>query len=199
MLTELTDCTTETKIEQIGLLPIILEVLFRIGLVDLIDTHYKSHGNWQGASKGLVTVVWICYIITKCDHRVSEVEDWAKHRKLSINGYLSKWGYRIESKDFTDDRLDILLEEYSKQDKWDKLECQINKKLIRVYDLTSKVVQLDATIGKSFKKVIKDGLFQYGNSKHFRSDLPNRPSIGRNHRKWGEVGRRVIPADDSNC
>lgn len=171
-MTDIRNYTTETKIEQIGIIPILLEVLARISLIDLIDTHYKSHGNWQGASKGLVTAVWICYIITKCDHRVSRVEDWVKQRELSINGYLSKWGYQIESKDFTDDRLDLLLEEYSQQDKWDKLECQINKKVIRVYDLKSKVIQLDATVGKSFKKVVQGGLFQYGNSKHFRSDLP---------------------------
>lgn len=172
MLTDLLKDTTETKIEQIGLIPLLLEVLNRIGLISLIDEHYKSHGNWQGASKGLVTAVWICYIISKCDHRISQVEDWVKKRELSINGYLSKWDYKIESKDFTDDRLVLLLEEYSQQAKWEKIECQINKKIIRVYDLKSKVIQLDATIGKSFKKVIKDGLFQYGHSKHFRSDLP---------------------------
>jgi len=172
MLTDLLKDTTETKIEQIGLIPLLLEVINRIGLISLIDEHYKSHGNWQGASKGLVTAVWLCYIISKCDHRISQVEDWVKKREQSINGYLSKWGYKIESKDFTDDRLVLLLEEYSQQDKWEKLECQINKKVIRIYDLKSKVIQLDATIGKSFKKVIKDGLFQYGHSKHFRSDLP---------------------------
>jgi len=198
-MTDLEDYSESTKIEQIGLLPILLEVLFRISLIDLINSHYKSHGNWQGASKGLVTAVWICYIITKCDHRVSQVEAWVQKRELSINGYLSKWGYSIDSKDFTDDRLDILLEEYSKQNDWDKLECEINKKVIRVYAIKSKVVQLDATIGKCFKKVIKNGLFQYGNSKHFLVRFAtvqdnasefrrSRPTIRSHYSKWGTFG-----------
>ncbi len=172
MLEEELCSEADVKIEQIGLMPILLQVLTRIGLIALIDKHYPSHGNWQGASKGLVTAVWICYILCKCDHRVSYVEDWVKSRELSLNGYLSEWGYSINSSDFTDDRLGILLENFSDESKWEKLEGAVNKQILRVYDLQGKVVQLDATVGQSFKSVIKEGLFQYGHSKHFRSDLP---------------------------
>lgn len=167
----------EVKIEQIGLIPVILEMLNRIHLIEMIDTHYNHHGNWVGASKGTITAVWISYIISNCDHRLCCLEDWVRQNEISLNSYLSEFGYIISPKDCTDAKLELLLEDFSKEEKWWLFEQQINRSFISVYKFKTKVIQLDPTIGKSFKKGIEDGLFQYGNSKHFRSDLPQFKTI----------------------
>ena len=52
------------KVEQLGIFPIILQILNRIGLIEQIDSRYAVHGNWTGASKGVLTAVWICYILS---------------------------------------------------------------------------------------------------------------------------------------
>ncbi len=171
--------TTKTiaKVEHLGIFPIILKILNGIGLIEHIDTIYGRHGNWKGASKGVVTAVWICYIISRCDHRLSPVAKWVSERELSLNACLSKWGYSISTKDFTDDRLILLLEDFSDLERWTDLESEVNKSFISVHDLQGRTIQLDPTIGKSFKSAVKDGLFQYGSSKHFRKDLPQFKTI----------------------
>ena len=146
-------------------------------MIEQIDSRYAVHGNWTGASKGVLTAVWICYIISRCDHRLSSVSNWVEQRELSINACLSDCGYAIKSQDFTDDRLILLLEDFSDMEAWQGLETSLNQSFISVHDLEGSTIQLDPTIGKSFKKVVEDGLFQYGSSKHFRKDLPQFKTI----------------------
>jgi transposase len=90
---------------------------------------------------------------------------------------LSEFGYTISPRDCTDAKLELLLEDFSEEEKWSIFEQKINRSFISVYKFDGKVIQLDPTVGKSFKKVIEDGLFQYGSSKHFRSDLPQFKTI----------------------
>lgn len=167
----------EVKVEHLGIFPIILKILYGVGLIEHIDSIYGRHGNWEGASKGVTTAIWICYIISRCDHRLSYVSSWVAERELSLNLILSEWGYSVSAKDLTDDRLGRLLEDFSDIVSWNELEVQLNKSFIRVHDLQGRTIQLDPTIGKSFKKAIKNGLFQYGSSKHFRKDLPQFKTI----------------------
>ena len=65
----------------------------------------------------------------------------------------------------------MLLDYFSEQPQWNEFETSIDTEVIKIFDLKTDLIEVDATIGKSFKKVVKDGLFQYGNSKQFRSDL----------------------------
>lgn len=168
---------TVAQVEHLGIFPIILKILNGIGLIEHIDNAYSCHGNWGGAGKGVVTAVWICYIISRCDHRLSPVSAWVSERELSLNACLSEWGYSITGKDFTDDRLILLLEDFSDLERWNSLEVELNKSFISVHDLQGRTIQLDPTVGKSFKTPVKNGLFQHGSSKHFRKDLPQFKTI----------------------
>jgi len=165
------------KIEQIGGLPIILKVLSELKLAEKIDAHFKLHGNWEGASKGFIVVIWISYIISTCDHRLSSLENWVKERQKSLESLL---GEPIRVKDFTDDKLGNLLDEFSDTRAWSAFESDLNRSFIRIYGFSDEVIQIDATIGKSFRKVVEDGLFQYGHSKHFRKDLPQFKTVVAN-------------------
>lgn len=159
----------ELVVEQLEGLPLIFHVLKELEIGKKIEVHFPTHGNWKGASKGNVLMVWIGYIISTCDHRLSYVEEWVTGRTKSLEHLL---GETIRSKDLGDDKLGDLLDSFSASSNWDAFEASINRSSIRVYGLEDEVIQIDPTIGKSFRKVIKEGLFQYGHSKHFRKDLP---------------------------
>ena len=45
---------------------------------DILDKLVNSHGNRQGLSIGCLTTAWLTYIVSESDHRMVEVEDWAK-------------------------------------------------------------------------------------------------------------------------
>jgi len=108
-------------------------------------------------------------MISCSDHRLNCVEDWVV---AHINTLSDLFGQPLRREDFTDDKLGIALRYL-----WNKtlrMPCEkdITKHIITVYDLQIDNIRVDATIGQSFVKPIKDWLFQYGNAKHFRSDLP---------------------------
>jgi len=164
----------KVEVERIGGVPFIMEMLSEMCLSEKIDKHYPSHGNWEGLSKGNVVCLWLSYIIINCDHRLSYVSDWVASLEHSL-GYLL--GETVRQEDVSDDKLGHLLDEFSDIEIWSELEKDVNRCFIRAYDLNTAVVQLDPTIGKSFRKVIKEGLFQYGASKQFRQDLPQFKTI----------------------
>jgi transposase len=160
---------SETKIEFIGGAALVLHILDTLNLRVLLNEHFKLHKNWTGIDKGFIVCVWLSYIISRCDHRLSCLEDWVQEHELSLSAQL---GQAIDTKDFTDDRLGKLLDDFSDSAKWQPFETSVNKHLLRVYDLPGRHIQLDATIGQSFGKVVNDGLLQYGYSKQLRADLP---------------------------
>ena len=159
---------SETKIEFIGGAALILHVLKELNLRSILNEHFTLHKSWTGIDKGFIVCVWLSYIISRQDHRLSSLEDWVGEHELSLSAQL---GQQIDIKDFTDDRLGKILDDFSNTDKWNPFEISVNKHLIRVYDLAGRSIQLDATIGQSFGKVVDDGLLQYGYSKQFRKDL----------------------------
>jgi transposase len=159
----------ETKIETIGGLPLISSLLKKLDIRNLINEHYKLHGNWSGSDKGLIVSIWIVYILSRCDHRLSVMEDWVSEHELILG---QEFGQKIEIKDFTDDRLGKILDEFSVSERWDPFELSVNQQMLRVYEIQGGTIQLDATIGQSFGQVVEDGLLQAGYSKQFRRDLP---------------------------
>lgn len=79
-------------------------------------------------------------------------------------------GCEVHPRDYTDDRLATGLDYLSAGDTWGAFETDLNRTVIRVYDLSPERVQIDTTIASSF--VTPDGLFQLGYSKDHRPDLP---------------------------
>ena len=80
---------------------------------------------------------------------------------------------KVDELDFTDDRLTILLRHFSNRKWWIKIENDLSKNSIEVYDLPKNIVRCDATTASGYHKPVEGGIFQFGNSK----DDPNRPQI----------------------
>jgi transposase len=141
----------------------------RMNLIGLVDRYSPAHGNWIGLSRGLVTTTWLAYILSYGDHCLSHVEEWAEAIPHAL---WSLVGEEVHPLDFSDDRLADILYALSDDDAWKGFEEELGQHLLRVYDLTSNRIRLDATTSSGYWEVTPDGLFQFGHGKDHRPDLP---------------------------
>jgi transposase len=156
-------------IEPVDDIPVLLTSATRLGLVELVDQHFKPHGNWQGLSPGRVLTGWLAYILSEGDHRLNQAQDWVAGRSHVLQPHL---GPELRVIDFTDDRLAIGLDLLSDDGAWTAFEAALNQRTLRVYDLAAQCVRLDTTSASGYWEVTEDGLFQFGHSKDHRPDLP---------------------------
>jgi hypothetical protein len=67
----------------------------------------------------------------------------------------------LQSQDFSDDKLGLLLDYISELSKWDSIETEINRKTLEVYRLEPldklKVVRLDAAPLQTYGKIEEGG------------------------------------------
>ena len=156
------------QIEPIDDIAVIFSMIKKMNIIEALDRVFIPHGNWTGITVGELTSIWLCYLISTQDHRLSYFEDWAKVRLHIIGVLLSK---EVTIYDFSDDKLELLLGYFSSSSKWNGFEYIVDNHVIRIFDLETEILRVDATVGKSFSTIIKGGLFQHGNSKQFRKDL----------------------------
>jgi transposase len=161
--------TTTVVNERIDDIPVLLAQMERMHVAKLLDEQIRPHGNWQGLSPGQVAVVWLAFILSESNHRLSHVEGWAERRLQTLQALV---GDRFRALDVSDDRLASLLDELADDDVWDDFEVSLGQQTIRAYELPRERVRLDATTSYSYRAVDKDGLFQFGHSKDHRPDLP---------------------------
>ena len=76
----MTEALTVT-IEPVDDIPVLMTAATRLGLTELVDQHFKPHGNWQGLSPGRVLTGWLAYILSEGDHRLNQVQDWVAGRR----------------------------------------------------------------------------------------------------------------------
>jgi transposase len=155
--------------EQVDDVPILIADMRLLTIPTLIDEHFTMHGNWQGLSLGEVSIGWLAHILTKGDHRLNRVADWITLRTETLRGC---YGGEVRAADFADDRLAMLLDKLSDDERWASFEAALNRRTLRVYDLKPKCVRLDSTTASGYWKVTEDGLFQFGYSKDNRPDQP---------------------------
>jgi transposase len=155
--------------EQVNDIPVLLAQGQRIGVAELLDQHFKPHGNWQGTSVGWTTMVWLTHILSEGDHRLNQVESWIEQRLHTLG---VSTGQTVRSREWSDDRLGIVLDELADAKKWQAFETDLNRRTFRVYDLKPRRVRLDSTTASGYWTVTGDGLFQFGHSKDHRPDLP---------------------------
>jgi transposase len=156
--------TTEPIItsERVDDFPLLLAVMFQIGLPDIFDHHLKRHGLHQGLSWGWIASIWLAHLLTKSNHRKQPVRAWVKQAHATIEKIS---GQKVRDLDFTDDRLTLLLRRLSKPDSWHAIEKELSQNIIRIYDLKAKPVRLDATTVSGYHEGGPESLFQYGYSK----------------------------------
>ena len=159
------------KVEIIADLPLLASVFQSSHLVKHINSHFLTHGNWSGPSIGKIIEAWLLYILSRSDHRLSYVEDWADNRINSLRHILNCPD--LLSSHFTDDRLGIVLDYLSKDTNWDEFESTHTKEFLEVYNLNGAenlTVRLDAFICQGFRK--EGDFFKIGHSKQRRKGLP---------------------------
>jgi len=155
--------------EQLDDIPILLAQGKKIGIPELLDQQFLSHGNWQGTSFGWTTMVWLGHILSEGDHRVNQVEPWVEKRPHLLE---ISTGQNVRASEWSDDRLGIVLDELADAEKWKAFETELNRRTLRVYDLRPKRVRVDSTTASGYWMVTENGLFQHGHSKDHRPDLP---------------------------
>ena len=155
--------------ERVDDIPLLLAQMERMGLAALLDTHFPTHGNWQGLGFGRVATIWLSSILSRGDHRLVHVEPWVAQRQFSLS---SLTGEAVRAHEFSDDRLEIVLRLLSDDQRWAAFEAALNPHLVRVYDLRTERVHVDSTSASAYTNVSDEGLFQFGHSKDHRPDLP---------------------------
>ncbi len=148
--------------ERIDDFPLLLGVAIQLGLPDIFDRYLSRHGNHQGLSWGWIASIWLAHLLIKNNHRKQPVQSWVKQARLTIEK-LS--GQKVNELDFTDDRLTLLLRRLSEPQTWQAIEKELGQNIIRVYDLETKQVRLDATPVSGYHEGGEESLFQYGYSK----------------------------------
>lgn len=155
--------------ERVDDLPLLLAQLEHMSVAELLDAHFPTHGNWEGLSLGSVTAVWLTFILSEANHRLSHVEPWAAPRLGLLERCL---GQPIRALDVSDDRLAAVLDQVSDDARWATFECALNQRTLRVYDWGAAPVRIDSTTASSYTAIQAEGLFQLGHSKDHRPDLP---------------------------
>nr|WP_245912494.1 hypothetical protein [Calothrix elsteri] len=154
--------------ERVDDIPVLLTQLERMGVKQLLDKHFSTHGNWQGESLGSIAIIWLTHILSQADHRLNYVQGWVAKRLETLKMFV---GENLEELDLTDDRLQSLLRYLNSDDNWKQFEAELSGNMIQVYDLNPEKVRLDSTAASSNCGVKSSGLFQFGHSKDHRPDL----------------------------
>jgi transposase len=162
--------------EPVDDIPVVIAWLLNMQVNTLVDAALPPpHGNWQGLSYGQVTVIWLTYMLTQCDHRMCPVEEWVADRLTVLRRCT---GWPVSAQDLTDDRLeavlDLLGDEQSRP--WEALDRAIGRRLVQAYRLPTDTARIDtSTFSVHHGERDPDGqvysLLRFGKSKDQRPDL----------------------------
>lgn len=146
------------------------EIFERSKVSQLIDEHFDTHPNRQGPSVGKTIQIWLMYILSEMDHRLSGVEPWVEQNLETLRWVCQE--PELEASQFSDDYLGAVLEQMGREQTWLLYEAGQNRQLIRVFDLNQEVVRADSTEVVSYRPT--EGLFQMG---HNKTRLPGLPQL----------------------
>jgi len=169
MVTKAEKIPSEIKSERVDDIPLLLAQLCEMRVPELMNQCFPTHGNWMGLSLGHLVTVWLVFILSQSNHRLSHLRPWAATRLQSLRAGL---GVARGETDFTDDRLAQALDYLSDDEGWRAFEDALNQHVLRIYDLHDELVRLDMTTAKAYGQITADGLLQFGHSKDHRPDLP---------------------------
>jgi len=149
--------------------PLLIYWLRQMHIDTIIDAVFgPSHGNRQGLSYGQMTMVFIAYILTECNHFKSPVRDWVLARRECLSQAL---GQPIRDTDFTDDRFFDQLDALGADEVGEQIEEQIGQHLILAYELPTDTGRIDTTTASVYHKPKGSSLLYFGQSKDHRPGL----------------------------
>lgn len=167
--------TTEPRllrVEVVADLPILWATLRRLELPAILDRHFGTPPHWKGPlTPGEVLSVWLLLLVSQGDHCLNHVHAWVEQHHGTLSALLGKAVLPVH---FHDDRLADCLSRLAAGDAFARLEGDLNRQTVRVYQLPTDTVRIDATTANSYADVLSEqGLLQFGHSK----DDPDRPQF----------------------
>src|SRR6478609_6230663 len=160
------------RVEAVADLPVLWATLQRLDLVATLDRHFPAPASWKGPlSPGEVLALWLLFLVSQGDHCLNHVEPWVAQHQGVLSALLGKVVLPVHAHD---DRLADWLTRLGHGDAFAALEQDLNRQTIRVYQLPTDLVRIDATTANSYADVLSEqGLLQFGHSK----DDPDRPQF----------------------
>ena len=150
-------------IERVDSIPVIHGMLKQMGIQGNIDSEITPHGNWQGLSAGWVMTIWLMHILSEQNHLMEPVQQWVRKHLVMLRGLTKQ---PVTELDFTDDRLALCLLYLHENKIWQAIESKLGVRIIRIYDLPTDLLRLDATVGTVYHDAEKHVLFQVGKAKN---------------------------------
>jgi transposase len=153
-------------------LPVLRATFRRLDLPAALDRHFPAPPHWKGPlTPGEVLAVWLLFLVSRGDHCLNRVQPWVAQHQAVLAALVGK---PVLPTDAHDDRLADWLTRISHGDTFAALERDLNRHTVRVYQLPTDLVRLDATTANSYADVLSEqGLLQFGHSK----DDPDRPQF----------------------
>ena len=162
------------KIERVDELPILIEWVRRLHVVEIVDKVWRPATQWQGLSYGQLSLLFIVYVIHQRSHCLSRMEEWVSEHHQVLEA-CTEWS--IRDKDATDDRLGHLLGQLgSSEAKRETFQRALSGHVIQAFALPTEVARYDTT---SFsvhhnveqEKAKAESRLSFGYSKDKRPDL----------------------------
>ena len=154
--------------ERVDDIPLLIGQQQQMGLAEIIDEVIVPHGGRQGLNVGQTVQVWLSFILSEADHRLSYVEPWVARHQETLKRLADS---SLQAADFTDDRLGDVLRYLSDDEAWRAIEQRLGQRLVRVYRLAVAHVRLDSTSVSLYHEAEGKTLISYGHSKDHRPDL----------------------------
>jgi transposase len=141
--------------------------------VDVINDHVLGppHGNWEGLSYGEVVLVFVAYVLMRCTHFLSPMQEWASKHLISLSQALGK---SVREADFTDDRLGVVLSRLGDEvtQSAEQIELELGQHILRAYALPTETARIDTTtVSVHHQPQDDNGWMQFGRSTDHRPDL----------------------------
>src|SRR5258708_32781185 len=113
--------------ESVDDIPVLLAQSEKMGIADLLDASFQPHGNWEGTSLGWTTTIWLTHILSEGDHRMNQVQPWAATRLHTLQKCS---GQAVRDREWSDDRLSIVLDALSDDQQWHQFEAALNRQRV---------------------------------------------------------------------
>src|SRR4051794_336909 len=161
------------RVEVVGDLPVLWATLQRLGLPATLDRHFPAPPHWKGPlTPGEVLSLWLLFLVSQGDHCLNHVHAWVEHHHGTLSALLGQsvlpvhpphaWvappprplpaplGQSAPPVPFHDDRLADCLTRLGTGNAFAQLEGDLNRQTIRVYQLPTDTVRIDATTANSY-------------------------------------------------
>src|SRR4051812_38357222 len=131
------------RVEAVADLPVLWATLQRLDLPATLDRHFPAPAHWKGPlTPGEVLAVWLLFLVSQGDHCLNHVEPWVAQHQGALSALLGK---RVLPRQAHGGRPADGLPRVSRGDAFAALERDLNQHTLRVYQLPTDLVRLDAT------------------------------------------------------